>query len=177
MLERDGYKKSEIAILYRNNFLSRRLEEELNGRGVPYIIFGGFRFFERSEIKDMIAYFRIIVNHDDDAAFERTINNPPRGIGQKTIDLIRSMSKGIKCLCGKPLIYSKDLNMNEVSTRVKSSLSSFISLIENISSEINDLSLNEILRKIYKESNLKKYFLIKKAKRQCLNKKILMNYL
>ena len=45
MLEREGYKKSEIAILYRNNFLSRRLEEELNGRGIPYIIFGGFRFF------------------------------------------------------------------------------------------------------------------------------------
>ena len=77
MLERDGYKKSEIAILYRNNFLSRRLEEELNGRGIPYVIYGGFRFFERAEIKDMIAYLRIIVNPDDDAAFERTINNPP----------------------------------------------------------------------------------------------------
>ena len=93
MLERDGYKKSEIAILYRNNFLSRRLEEELNGRGVPYIIFGGFRFFERSEIKDMIAYLRVIVNPDDDAAFERSINNPPRGIGQKTIDVIRRTAK------------------------------------------------------------------------------------
>ena len=100
MLERDGYKKSEIAILYRNNFLSRRLEEELNGRGVPYIIYGGFRFFERSEIKDMIAYLRIIVNPDDDAAFERTINNPPRGIGQKTIDLIRAYAKVITYLYG-----------------------------------------------------------------------------
>ena len=78
MLENEGYKKSEIAILYRNNFLSRRLEEELNGRGIPYVIFGGFRFFERSEIKDMVAYLRIIVNHDDDAAFERTINNAQR---------------------------------------------------------------------------------------------------
>ena len=66
MLERDGYKKSEIAILYRNNFLSRRLEEELNGRGIPYVIYGGFRFFERSEIKDMIAYLRVIVNPNDD---------------------------------------------------------------------------------------------------------------
>ena len=93
MLVRDGYKKSEIAILYRNNFLSRRLEEELNGRGIPYIIYGGFRFFERAEIKDMIAYLRIVVNPDDDAAFERTINNPPRGIGQKTIDIIRGLAK------------------------------------------------------------------------------------
>ena len=71
----------------------------------------------------------------------------------------------------------QESDSEEVSTRVKSSLSSFISLIENISSEINDLSLNEILEKIYKESNLKSISLIKKAKRQCLNKKILMNYL
>ncbi len=158
MLENEGYKKSEIAILYRNNFLSRRLEEELNGRGIPYVIFGGFRFFERSEIKDMVAYLRIIVNHDDDAAFERIINNPPRGIGQKTIESIRSMSRRNKMSLWKTINSLQESDSEEVSTRVKSSLSSFISLIEDISSEINDLSLNEILEKIYKESNLKKYF-------------------
>ena len=158
MLENEGYKKSEIAILYRNNFLSRRLEEELNGRGIPYVIFGGFRFFERSEIKDMVAYLRIVVNHDDDAAFERTINNPPRGIGQKTIESIRSMSRRNKMSLWKTINSLQESDSEEVSTRVKSSLSRFISLVEDISSEINDLSLNEILEKIYKESNLKKYF-------------------
>ena len=158
MLERDGYKKSEIAILYRNNFLSRRLEEELNGRGIPYIIYGGFRFFERSEIKDMIAYLRVIVNPDDDSAFERTINNPPRGIGQKTIDIIRKFAKADKRSLWKTIKSLQNQNNDEISSRVKTSLTNYISLIEIISNEINDLSLDEILIKIYKESKLKSYY-------------------
>ena len=158
MLERDGYKKSEIAILYRNNFLSRRLEEELNGRGIPYIIYGGFRFFERSEIKDMIAYLRVIVNPDDDTAFERTINNPPRGIGQKTIDIIRKLAKADNRSLWKTIKSVQNQNNDEISSRVKTSLTNYISLIEIISNEINDLSLDEILIKIYKESKLKSYY-------------------
>ena len=158
MLERDGYKKSEIAILYRNNFLSRRLEEELNGRGIPYVIYGGFRFFERSEIKDMIAYLRVIVNPDDDSAFERTINNPPRGIGQKTIDIIRKFAKADNRSLWKTIKSFQNQNNEEISSRVKTSLTNYISLIEIISNEINDLSLDEILIKIYKESKLKSYY-------------------
>ena len=158
MLERDGYKKSEIAILYRNNFLSRRLEEELNGRGIPYVIYGGFRFFERSEIKDMIAYLRVIVNPDDDSAFERTINNPPRGIGQKTIDIIRKFAKADNRSLWKTIKSLQNQNNDEISSRVKTSLTNYISLIEIISNEINDLSLDEILTKIYKESKLKSYY-------------------
>ena len=158
MLERDGYKKSEIAILYRNNFLSRRLEEELNGRGIPYVIYGGFRFFERSEIKDMIAYLRVIVNPDDDSAFERTINNPPRGIGQKTIDIIRKFAKADNRSLWKTIKFIQNQNNDEISSRVKTSLTNYISLIEIISNEINDLSLDEILIKIYKESKLKSYY-------------------
>ena len=158
MLERDGYKKSEIAILYRNNFLSRRLEEELNGRGIPYIIYGGFRFFERSEIKDMIAYLRVIVNPDDDSSFERTINNPPRGIGQKTIDIMRKSAKTNNRSLWKTIKSLQNENNDEISPRVKTSLTNYISLVEIISNEINDLALDEILVKIYKESKLKSYY-------------------
>ena len=158
MLARDGYKKSEIAILYRNNFLSRRLEEELNGRGIPYIIYGGFRFFERAEIKDMIAYLRITVNPDDDAAFERTINNPPRGIGQKTIDIIRSIAKENNLSLWKTIKLIQEKEYKDITTRVKTSLSSYIKIIEDIASDINDLSLDEILIRIYKDSKLKTYF-------------------
>ena len=89
----DGGKRSDIALLYRSNFLSRRLEEELNSRSIPYKIFGGFRFFERAEVKDVIAYLRLSVNTSDDAAFERTVNNPPRGLGEKTIQVIRDYAK------------------------------------------------------------------------------------
>ena len=158
MLVRDGYKKSEIAILYRNNFLSRRLEEELNGRGIPYIIYGGFRFFERAEIKDMIAYLRIVVNPDDDAAFERTINNPPRGIGQKTIDIIRSLAKESNLSLWKTIKLFQDKESKNITTRVKTSLLDYIGIIEDIASDINDLSLDEILIRIYKDSKLKTYF-------------------
>ena len=158
MLVRDGYKKSEIAILYRNNFLSRRLEEELNGRGIPYIIYGGFRFFERAEIKDMIAYLRIVVNPDDDAAFERTINNPPRGIGQKTIDIIRSLAKESNLSLWKTIKLFQDKETKDITTRVKTSLLNYIRIIEDIASDINDLSLDEILIRIYKDSKLKTYF-------------------
>ena len=158
MLVRDGYKKSEIAILYRNNFLSRRLEEELNGRGIPYIIYGGFRFFERAEIKDMIAYLRIVVNPDDDAAFERTINNPPRGIGQKTIDIIRGLAKESNLSLWKTIKLFQDKEPKDITTRVKTSLLNYIGIIEDIASDINDLSLDEILIRIYKDSKLKTYF-------------------
>ena len=158
MLVRDGYKKSEIAILYRNNFLSRRLEEELNGHGIPYIIYGGFRFFERAEIKDMIAYLRIVVNPDDDAAFERTINNPPRGIGQKTIDIIRGLAKESNLSLWKTIKLFQDKESKDITTRVKTSLLNYIEIIEEIASDINDLSLDEILIRIYKDSKLKTYF-------------------
>tara|TARA_Y100000389_G_scaffold204953_1_gene261189 strand:- start:3830 stop:5983 length:2154 start_codon:yes stop_codon:yes gene_type:complete len=154
----DGYKKSEIAILYRNNFLSRRFEEELNGNSIPYVIYGGFRFFERAEIKDMVAYLRIIVNHDDDAAFERTINNPPRGIGQKTIDIIRNSAKENNLSLWKTIKLLTDGDNNDITSRVKTSLLSYVSIIENISLDINDLSLDNVLIRIYKESKLKTYF-------------------
>tara|TARA_B100001059_G_scaffold23318_1_gene18661 strand:- start:1415 stop:3571 length:2157 start_codon:yes stop_codon:yes gene_type:complete len=157
-LTRDGYKKSEIAILYRNNFLSRRLEEELNGRGIPYIIYGGFRFFERAEIKDIIAYLRIVVNPDDDAAFERTINNPPRGIGQKTIDIIRTAAKENNLSLWKTIKLFQEKDSKDITTRVKKSFSDYIKIIEDIALDINDLSLDEILIRIYKESKLKIYF-------------------
>ncbi len=158
MLERDGYKKSEIAILYRNNFLSRRLEEELNGRGIPYVIYGGFRFFERAEIKDMIAYLRIIVNPDDDAAFERTINNPPRGIGQKTIDIIRTIAKQKGLSLWKTIKNFEKQEYKDITARVKTSLSTYIKIVEDIATDINDLSLDEILKRIYSDSKLKLYF-------------------
>ena len=157
-LTRDGYKKSEIAILYRNNFLSRRLEEELNGRGIPYIIYGGFRFFERAEIKDIIAYLRIVVNPDDDAAFERTINNPPRGIGQKTIDIVRTAAKENNLSLWKTIKLFQEKDSKDITTRVKKSFSDYIKIIEDIALDINDLSLDEILIRIYKESKLKIYF-------------------
>jgi DNA helicase-2/ATP-dependent DNA helicase PcrA len=82
-----------FAIFYRSNAQSRILEETLNGAGIPYRIWGGFRFFDRAEIKDCLAYLRLWLNPHDDGAYERVINLPPRGIGSSTLDKIREHAK------------------------------------------------------------------------------------
>jgi superfamily I DNA/RNA helicase len=84
-----GGARPTCAILYRSNAQSRVLEEALLQARLPYRIYGGLRFFERAEIKDAMAYLRLIDNRDDDAAFERVINVPTRGIGEKTLEILR----------------------------------------------------------------------------------------
>jgi DNA helicase-2/ATP-dependent DNA helicase PcrA len=88
-----GRNRNEVAVLYRSNAQSRQFEEALVTRGIPYRVYGGLRFFERAEVKDTLAYLRMLVNPLADHAFDRTVNHPPRGIGQKSIDLIRDYAK------------------------------------------------------------------------------------
>ena len=92
-LRQDGLKRSEIAILYRSNAQSRVLEEALLREKIPYRIYGGQRFFERAEIKNAMAYLRLIRLRDDDAALERVINVPARGIGEKTVEGLREAAR------------------------------------------------------------------------------------
>jgi DNA helicase-2/ATP-dependent DNA helicase PcrA len=86
---RDGGSYTEVAVLYRSNAQSRALEEALLSEQVPYRVYGGMRFFERAEIKDALAYLRLLSNRNDDAAFERAVNTPTRGIGDRTLDEVR----------------------------------------------------------------------------------------
>ncbi len=90
---RDGLARSEMAILYRSNAQSRVLEEALLRSGIPYRIYGGQRFFERAEIKNAMAYLRLMANRGDDGALERIINLPTRGIGDKTVELLRQQAR------------------------------------------------------------------------------------
>lgn len=94
---RKGNKKESCAILYRSNAQSRILEEALLREAVPYRIYGGQRFYERLEIRNALAYLRLIANPEDDAAFERVINTPTRGIGGKTVDNIRLFARDQGC--------------------------------------------------------------------------------
>ncbi|WP_295881243.1 DNA helicase II [uncultured Thiohalocapsa sp.] len=89
----EGMARSECAILYRTTAQSRLFEEALLQAGLPYRVYGGQRFFERAEIKDALAYLRLLVNIQDDAAFERVVNLPPRGIGPRTLDLLREQAR------------------------------------------------------------------------------------
>src|SRR6201996_1622320 len=89
-----GGSRREIAILYRSNAQSRVFEEAFISGRIPYKVYGGLRFFERAEIKDALAYLRLISNRNDDASFERVVNLPTRGIGAKSLDVIREAAKG-----------------------------------------------------------------------------------
>jgi len=88
-----GHARADCAVLYRSNAQSRVFEEELLGRGIPYRVYGGLRFFERAEIKDALAYLRIATNPADDASFERVVNQPPRGIGDRTLAAVREHAR------------------------------------------------------------------------------------
>ncbi len=88
-----GGRRDEVAILYRVSAQSRVLEEALLGAGIPYRVHGGLRFYERAEIKDALAYLRLTLNRDDDAAFERVVNTPTRGIGARTLEVVRGRAR------------------------------------------------------------------------------------
>ena len=88
-----GEKASECAILYRSNAQSRNFEEQLIQHDIHYRVYGGLRFFDRAEIKDALAYLRLVANRHDDAAFERTVNTPTRGIGERTLDILRQRAR------------------------------------------------------------------------------------
>ncbi|MEM9058011.1 MAG: UvrD-helicase domain-containing protein, partial [Pseudomonadota bacterium] len=88
-----GGRRDEVAVLYRSNAQSRSFEEALINAGMPYRVYGGLRFFERAEIKDALAYLRLIENRDDDASFERVVNLPTRGIGARSVELVRTYAR------------------------------------------------------------------------------------
>jgi len=156
----NGGKRSDIALLYRSNFLSRRLEEELNSRSIPYKIFGGFRFFERAEVKDVIAYLRLSVNTSDDAAFERTVNNPPRGLGEKTIQVIRDYAKSNSLSMWESI---NELDKTGItSMRAINALNGFINIINELINDSNNLDLKRLIEKAVSLSTLTKYYESKK---------------
>ncbi|EXJ17088.1 DNA helicase II [Imhoffiella purpurea] len=92
-VQNEGYRRDECAILYRTTAQSRLFEESLMQAGIPYRVYGGLRFFERAEIRDALAYLRLVSNPDDDAAFERVVNTPTRGIGERTLEMVRQQSR------------------------------------------------------------------------------------
>jgi DNA helicase-2/ATP-dependent DNA helicase PcrA len=145
-----------VAVLYRSNAQSRQFEEYLVARGIPYRVYGGLRFFERAEIKDSLAYLRMTSNPQDDTSFERTINHPPRGLGQKSVDLVReySRSKNVS-------LWSAALELVETSqltARAKTGVSSYIDLITKIQADSKILSLSEQIRLCIESSGLKAHF-------------------
>ncbi len=142
----------ETAILYRANAQSRALEETLNRAGIAYKIYGGLRFFERAEIKDALAYLRLMVNRHDDAAFERVVNLPQRGIGQTTLTRCREYAhqRGVslwECVLQAP-----------ISTRAATALHHFKSLIDTLDQSTQGLPLSTQCETMLESSGLLAYY-------------------
>lgn len=134
-----GTDLEDIAVLYRSNAQSRVLEEQLNRAGVPYRIYGGLRFFDRMEIKDVLAYLSLCVSRNNDAAFERVINKPVRGIGSATIAALREETFISNCSLFSAIETAK------LSKRARSSIDKFTDLIERLANEISGLELHEAI--------------------------------
>lgn len=131
----------DIAILYRSNAQSRLFEEALLTRRIPYRVYGGLRFFERAEIKDVLAYLRLLHNRNDDTAFERVVNVPARGIGNKTTSDLREAARVFDDSLWNTTLRS--LQGGSLAARPKRCLTDFVRLIEQLSNECADMTLDE----------------------------------
>lgn len=162
-LRKDGLKRSEIAILYRSNAQSRVLEEALLREKIPYRIYGGQRFFERAEIKNAMAYLRLLEGRGNDAALERVINVPARGIGEKSVEAIREYARG------------HDLSMWEaiglmvadkvLPGRASGALAGFIELIENLAAKVLSMPLHLMTQTVIEQSGLIAYHKAEKGEK------------
>ena len=147
---------SDHAILYRVSAQSRVLEEALLRSKIPYRVYGGVRFYERMEIKNALAYVRIATFQDDDVSFERIINTPTRGIGNKTVEELRAIAKNDNCSLWKAAFHIIEHKL--LSARAINSLEEFIRLIKKMSLTVSELTLDEQVDGIIKLSGLINHF-------------------
>ncbi len=151
-----GGRYSEAAVLYRSNAQSRVLEAALLQAGIPYRVYGGLRFFERAEIKDALAYLRLIASTSDDASFERVVNLPTRGVGDTTMETVRTIARQR----GSTLWSAAQtaLAENALSARAANALGGFLKLIETLALEVQNLPLFEQVEQTMQLSGLLEHY-------------------
>ncbi|MBL4743765.1 MAG: DNA helicase II [Cycloclasticus sp.] len=148
----NGHARAEAAILYRSNAQSRLFEEYLMSAGIPYRVYGGHRFFERMEIKNALAYMQLATHHENDAAFERIVNTPTRGLGNRTLDIIREQARANDLSLWRTAI--KLCEGTELSGRALNALSGFISLIRQLMIDMGSMTLHEKVEQVISRSGL-----------------------
>ena len=154
-LIRQGYSFSDFAILMRLNALTRAFEQEFTGDGIPYKVFGGFKFFERKEIKDLLAYLRLINNPFDSEAAVRIINFPKRGIGAKTVETLQNYAYETELSVYDALIDIDEIGFN-AGTRQK--LVEFRDLIKTWIIDSQDMPVNELVKKIVDDTHMREAY-------------------
>ena len=151
---------SEIAILYRTNAQSRAIEEALLRAMVPYQLIGGTRFYQRREVKDALAWLRVLRNDADRISFERIINVPPRGIGEKTIELLRAADAaragdGVGASYGAIVASAGTGELQGISPRARTALAGVAAIVERLRSRLALVDLPELLDAVYSETGLR----------------------
>ncbi|NQY86789.1 MAG: DNA helicase II [Colwellia sp.] len=159
----DGGKLDEVAILYRSNAQSRLMEEALLQGQLPYRIYGGQRFFERQEIKDALAYLRLINNRNDDAAFERIINTPTRGIGNQTVALVRDAARSLQVTLWQAC--QQLLSTQQLKGRSAKTIAIFMNLVDQLEDDSTDLDLDQQANFVIQHSGLKAMYQAEKGER------------
>ena len=148
--EQGGGSLRDMAVLYRSNVQSRIFEEALVSAGIPYRVYGGLRFFERAEIKDALAYLRLVANRGDDPSFERVVNNPPRRIGEATMRAVRGHARRR----GLTLWDAAGQSGEFLNSRAAGALKGFLALIESLAEDIGRLELGEQVSRVVRGSGL-----------------------
>ena len=149
-VEQPGRRRDGVAVLYRSNAQSRVFEQELLNAGMPYRVYGGLRFFERAEIKDALAYLRLLVNRDSDPGFERAVNFPPRGIGAKTLEQLRACAAAN----GVSLWRASEQLHEHLAPRAANALDEFRRLIDALSRARGDIELAALVERMLESSGL-----------------------
>lgn len=157
-----GNPRAEAAVLYRSNAQSRVLEEALINARLPYRVYGGLRFFERQEIKDALAYLRLMSNREDDSAFERIVNRPTRGIGARTVEMMRAYSRANSCSMWRA---AGAVASDELNGRAAGAVVAFLKLIERGARETSALDLQEQVDQAIHLSGLIEFFKKEKGER------------
>ncbi len=156
-MQNDGHSFEDMAILYRTNSQSRIFEEQLMREGIPHRVIGGLKFYDRKEVKDMIAYLNVIVNPDDDLALKRIINTPKRGIGPKSVEKLEryALEKNSNMFDS---IYDEDLEKHFTKGSLKK-IRDFADLITNFRTYMDDYLIEDLLTEVYENSGYKQSLL------------------
>jgi len=158
-----GGQRQQVGILYRSNAQSRALEEALIHARMPYRVYGGLRFFERAEIKDALAYLRLTSNRRDDPSFERIVNLPTRGVGTKTLDIVRDLARAQALSLWEAS--ASAIASGTLGPKGAQSLHAFLLLIERLAKEVVGLPLHEQVDRVINASGLLEHFRKEKGER------------
>ncbi|NKI33884.1 DNA helicase II [Wenzhouxiangella sp. XN79A] len=151
-----GRRPSEAAVLYRSNAQSRLFEQALLRADIPYRVYGGLRFFERAEVRDALAYLRLVHNPADDAAFERIVNVPARGIGERTVAGLREAARTRDRTLWDTTLHQ--LNTGALGGRARNALAGFVELVRGLAEEAEATDLGGLMNRIIERSALIEHY-------------------